>query len=220
MKKSTKVTLVVVGSLTVLGAVLATNVVAAQDEMPNLFSRAAEILGVEEDEMETAFNQAWEEEVNNMLEEGKITEEQAEKMLEHGFPFARRGKRRKMAGPQLVRSLADYLDLEVKDLIEQWSHADNLAQVIEENGKNAEQVEAFLIKEAKAKVDEAVESGKIDAERGEEIKEKIDERVPELLYELPAPPQVNPEDLPEPAFENIELPQGMPGMHMEKNLGI
>jgi ribosomal protein S20 len=191
MKKSTKITLAVLGTLTVAGGVFATSVLANEEQtLPTVFSRAAEILGVEEEEMDAAFDQAWQEQVDQLVEEGKITEDKAEKMKEHGYPFGRRFyKKKRHTRAHLVKTLSDELDMAPKELIEEWREAENLADVIKNQGKNVDEVKKVLIEEAETKIDEAVENGKIDEDKASTIKESLAEKVDKFLYEFPAPPQ-------------------------------
>jgi hypothetical protein len=191
MKKSTKIVLGILGVVTIAGSIAVSTSLAAEDgKVQNIFSRAAEILGVEEKEMEDAFEQAWQEEVSQLVEEGKITEEQAEKMLEKGF-FMPKGKsnRQRPRGARMLHELTEYLEMDIEEIVEQWQETETLAEVIKNNGKDPETVKAYLVDIAQNKIEEALDSGNIDAEKAEELTERTEDMIDKLIYELPAPPR-------------------------------
>jgi hypothetical protein len=142
-------------------AVLALGVVAiggaAADEHDGLvgsfLARVAEKLGVSEDELKTAIDEARDETIDEAVDEGLLTEEQAERLQEREFPL--RG--RLWHGPRHLHVLdaaAEVLEMEKDDLLEQLRDGNSLAEIAEAQGVSVEDFKAALLDQVKAQLDE------------------------------------------------------------------
>jgi hypothetical protein len=163
----------------------------------------AEHLGISRDELDDATRAAAIEQVDAALEAGRITEEEAERLKEQiesgevppffglpifphfsgprgdgerGFDF--RFEFRHDGGPAVGASLsaaAEYLGLTVDQIEGRLEDGETLAEIAKAEGKTVDGlVDAFLA-EAKERLDEAVEEGRLtNPERADEILERLE----------------------------------------------
>ncbi|MBN2100578.1 hypothetical protein JW710_01640 [Candidatus Dojkabacteria bacterium] len=196
MKKTHKTIIVAVAAVGTLigGALLAGKALAQMEESNTILSRAAEILGMDEDKITSAFTTARNERIDQMLEDGEITEEQADRMKENDFMFGM-GGHRGPGGPMglgRIEDLAEYLAMDRADLIEQWKDADNLATVIEAKGKSVDNVKQYLLEKLGEHLDEMVADEKITEDQAAERLENAEEHLDEFLNDMSAPPKGHP----------------------------
>jgi hypothetical protein len=186
-------------TLAVTAAVLAAAVgggaavAAAQDEegRPSGFLEAvARHLGISSEKLEDAVKAASLEQVDAALEEGKITEEQADELRER----IESGEAGPLFGPgafgfhglghglgDKLSATADYLGLSVEELQERLTDGRSLADIAEAEGKSVDGLEQAILAEARADLDEAVEAGRLTREHADEILERLREHVDELV---------------------------------------
>lgn len=84
----------------------------------------------------------------------------------------------KGAGPQ---ELAAFLGIDLETLKTAREEGKTLATVAQEAGKTRDQVEAFLVERAKAKLAEAVASGKLTQEQADQKAAELDTRIDQML---------------------------------------
>jgi hypothetical protein len=154
----------------------------------------ADKLGVSTQELEEAYKAAALERLDAAVEAGRITEEQAKALKEriesgdfrgHGFGFfgGGPGMHHGFGGHihMSISAAADYLGLEEAALAERLHNGESLAEVAKAEGKSVDGLESALIADAKAKLDQAVEDGRLtDAQRDaalSRLEEKIDDVV-------------------------------------------
>lgn len=160
---------------------------------------AAERLGVEPDELETALREAAVARVDEAVESGRLTEEQAAELKERirsgefGLPgIGLRGGPPGPGGPEhrgfghgpgLLEPAADYLGLEGDELRDRLSGGDSLAEIAEAEGKGVDGLVDALVAAARERLDEALEDGRLDETELEETVERIRERVEALVQD-------------------------------------
>jgi hypothetical protein len=155
---------------------------------------AAGRLGVEPGELEGALEEAAVARVEDALESGRLTEEQATELKERirsgqlGLPgLGFRGGAPGLGGPDahgfkhaglgLLEPAADYLGLEEEALRDRLSDGDSLAEIAEAEGKSVEGLVDALVAAARERLDD----GRLDESEREEMVERIRERVEDLV---------------------------------------
>jgi len=188
-KKILLITLTALAILGIWGFIIKVPVAAAKESGPSksIISRVAEILGIDSTNLVNAFKQAKAEKVDQALQDGKITQKQADKIKEKinnsefgGLKFGIRSELRNSLRNN-IQDLANYLDMDIKDLLDQFASGKTIASIVEENGKGVEEVKIYLIEKANGKIDKAVTDGKITQEQADKIKENLNERIDNFL---------------------------------------
>jgi hypothetical protein len=164
-------------------AVLALGVVAvggaAADEDDGLvgsfLGRVAEKLGVSEDELRTAIDDARGETLDEAVAEGRLTERQAERMQERGFPFA--GGRMLHGRGHVMDAVAEVLGMTPADLVAQLQDGNSLADVAEAQGMSVEDFKAALLAQVQAQLDELVAEGGLTQEQADEILQRTEDNI-------------------------------------------
>lgn len=192
-----------------VGAALAQD--AQQENGTSFLDRVAAKLGIDTPRLEQAIRDARNEEIDERVAAGDLTQEQAEALKERledlpadafGGPFRHKpGFGFKFSfGPPGVglcigfdsESLSEFLGITPEQLHEELQAEDaTLATVAEAHGKSREELRSFIEGEQKAKLDEAVEAGKITQERADELLADMRERIDELIdraFALPPKP--------------------------------
>jgi polyhydroxyalkanoate synthesis regulator phasin len=156
------------------------------------FDSLAEHLGITTEELEDAAKAAATDQVDAALEEGRITQEEAERLKEriqegdapflfgpalfgghhhHGWPL--RGMK--------VDAAAEYLGLTGAQLRNRLEEGQSLADIARAEGKSVDGLKQALVDEARQRLDEAVEEGELTRERADEMLERLRERIDELV---------------------------------------
>lgn len=163
---------------------------AAQD----VLDRAAQILGVGADDLEDALESATLEQIDERLEAGEITEEQAAALKDAaergGYPFpgggfrgpgGRGGFGGHPMGMDLFDAAAEYLDLSMDELREQMSDGQTLAEIAQESDKSVDELIDAIVAAQTASLDEAIDEGRITEEQRDRILEGLEDRVEDLV---------------------------------------
>ncbi len=181
------------GVVLVSSAIFATSALAASDNESgfNVFGRVAQILGIDESKLDDAFKTAREERIDYLVEEGRISEEEADRrkeMIENGdmgFGFrgkmAERGNALRRSGRVMMEDLADYLEIDEDELIDEIHDGKSIEDIVSENGKNIEQVKSYLIQKGREKIDELEADGKITQNQADFLKDRLETRVDMFL---------------------------------------
>ncbi len=165
----------------------------------------AERLGVTPDELEKAFKDARIAQIDKALADGKITEEEAQRMKEgiesgkgpfFGGPGLRGGPgfdgpHHRWSGPgggafhheppAFFGAAADYLGLSDAELRNALMEGESLADLAKEQGKSVDGLEDAIVESFSKQLDEAVAAGRITAEQKTEILDRFSEHVPDLV---------------------------------------
>jgi hypothetical protein len=154
----------------------------------------ANILGVTVDEYDAAVEQAQDQVVDEALEEGWLTEDQAERMRERmdeglgprgmdkGFMGPREGLTGR-GGDSLLGMIAEELDMSVRDLVAELEDGDGktLAEVASENGVDAEAIAENYLAQLEEDLTQAVADGKITQNQADWMLQQATESVPDQL---------------------------------------
>lgn len=176
------------------GALAQADTFSPKEESDALVADAAELLGVEPAELTVALRQAFSNRIDAAVEDGRLTEEQAERLkealeegdlpllhgswgghgpghgLHHGFPGG-------------LDAAADYLEMSEDELRAALRDGDTLADVAGEQGKDVDGLVSALVEAARADLDEAVEAGRMTEEMRASMLESLDERIRTLVTE-------------------------------------
>lgn len=181
---------------------------AAELQERSSLLEVAKFHGFDTDDLIDAFMEDHGERLDLAVDEGKITPERAETMVERFTEVARRalegefnpqnGMRRQAAhrindafarlGGNLVEVTADLLDIEPDDVVDQLTEGATLADLLEENGLTAQDLaDAYL--EARASIlEKLVEAGRITQERADQIMDAMESRIETALENGNWPP--------------------------------
>lgn len=154
-------------------------------EYRDLFLEAfASRLGVTLEKIKEAFSGAFSDALSQAVEEGALTQEQADQMQSHlterlnqgdlpGFfvPFGHPGGRfgpskHRMAGFGLP-AFAEALDMSETDLMSALREGKTIAAVAEEKGIDLSEVKASVLASAKEKLDQAVQDGRLTQDQAD-----------------------------------------------------
>jgi hypothetical protein len=192
--KSRKALAAVVAGVVVVGGGWAA-IASAQSDSNSpqaFFDAVAKHLGISSEELEEATKAAAIDQVDAALAEGKITEEQAERLKERiessetppffgpRFFGAHRGFHPHAPGDKLSAA-ADYLGLSVVELRERLRDGQSLADVAKAEGKSVEGLEQAILAAAKKKLDEAVSEGDLTQEQADDILDRIEAHVEDIV---------------------------------------
>ena len=183
----------------VLGAVSLGAVAYAQDDgsggpfdFGGRFREAvASILGISVEEYDAAVEQAREQVVGEALDEGWLTEEQAERMQERfeqgpggrmggGFMKAPRGFMGR-GGSSLIGVAAEALDMSFEDLHAELQDGKSIAEVAEAQGVDTQDIIDTYLAQLEENLTQAVEDGKITQNQADWMLEQATENAPEQL---------------------------------------
>jgi uncharacterized protein YidB (DUF937 family) len=180
------------------GAVAASRYLSPSEEAKAVFDDAASQLGVEPSELSDALKQALKNRVDQAVEDGRLTEEQAEELKDRidaseypllgGLGLFGRGPH---GGPgswrfghfghfALLETAASYLGLSEEDLREELRDK-TLAEIAKERGKTAGGLVEQLVATQTKRIDEAVADGRITQEQATELKAELEERMQALV---------------------------------------
>jgi polyhydroxyalkanoate synthesis regulator phasin len=204
MNRKTKIRSGVAGAVVLAVAVGAAGAVAAQraldarEASQAVIDDAAGQLGVEPSELSDALKEALKNRVDEAVEEGRLSEEQGAELKERidsgETPLIVPGLGRHGFGPGglghfgfglghfgKLEAAAEYLGLTQAEVRERLRDGDTLAEVAEAEGKPVQGLVDALVAEATAKIDEAVENGRLTEEQATELKDRLEERTRDLV---------------------------------------
>ncbi len=152
----------------------------------------AGILGITVEEYDAAVEKAQEQVVGEALEEGWLTEDQAERMRERmDQGFGPRGMDKGFIGPRggfmgrggesLIGMVAEELDMSVQDLMAELQDGKTLAEVASQNGVDVQAIADAYLAQLEEHLAQAVTDGKITQNQADWMLEQAKERVPDQL---------------------------------------
>lgn len=173
------------GVLAVGGA--ATSAQEGDGPIGSFLGKVAEKLGVTEDELKTAMNEAQIETIDEAVAEGRITEEQGDRLKERAedggrlFPgFHRPGLFHR--GAHFVGdAAAEVLGMSKDDLMAELKDGKSLAEVAEAQGMDVEDFKAALLDQIGKQLDELVADEKLTDEQAEGILQRIEESIDRIV---------------------------------------
>jgi hypothetical protein len=180
-------------------------IAASQADAPasSFFDAVARHLGISTEELEDATKAAAIDQVNQALEDGRITEEQAEELrsrIESGegpaffgpglFGFRGHGDLGDGPGaghhfflfhPDKLSAAADYLGLSEAELREQLADAKSLAEIAEAEGKAVDGLKQAILAGARSALGEAVANERLTQEQADAIHERLQSSIDDLV---------------------------------------
>jgi hypothetical protein len=186
------------------GAALATSLASdPADTSRAIIERAAEELGVDSEQLTDALRSASIEQIEEALDAGEISEEQAEALRERlessDWPLVGGLGHRGFFGPdefahggpgihfELVESAADYLGLTEDQIRSRLSNGRSLADIAEAQGKSVDGLVDVLVEAQETALDEAVDEGQITESQRDAMLEDLRERI-EFFVDQAMPP--------------------------------
>ncbi len=162
----------------------------------SFLAKVANKLGVSEDELKTALDEARTETIDEKVAAGLLTEEQAERLRERGeeggFPLPRPSGEGRFHPRQgvcqrgtglVIEAAAQVLGMPQEDLVQQLKDGNSLAQVAE--AKGVDEFTEALLEQVKVQLDEMVADGTITRERAERIFQGIEDRIDRIVHAQP-----------------------------------
>lgn len=202
MRKRTKLVAGAGAALAVAGAggAVAATQLTPSEESAAIVEDAAKQLGVEPERLSDALRQAFENRIDQAVEDGALSAEAAERLKERleagdvpllGAP-ALKGFRGHGFGHRLGHALrfglaaaADYLGLTTAELREQLREGKSLAEVAQDEGKTVDGLVDVLVREQTERLDQAVEEGRLTKAQRDEIVEGMRGRIEQMVEAEP-----------------------------------
>jgi uncharacterized protein YidB (DUF937 family) len=187
----------VVAGLGAAGAIAASKAFSPGDESKAVIDDAAAQLGIEPSELSDALKQALENRIDEAVDEGRLSDEQAERLKErleaNEYPllFGLGGVRLHHFGGlghrglglahfRILEAAASYLGMSEEELREAL-HDKTLGEIAKEKGKSAAGLVDQLVATQAKRIDEAVDDGKLTDEQAAELKEGLEDRMQALV---------------------------------------
>lgn len=170
-----------------------------QEKRDDFLGRVAGRLNVSLDQLKQAFKDAGIDTVNQALADGKITQDQANKMIDRinngqGLGLARffrdrRADRLQRLRAGIVRSSATALNMTPQDLRARLKAGDSIATVAASRNVSLDAVKTQITGDAKAKLDQIVANGKLTADQETNLLQKLSDGLDKILNKsrTPAP---------------------------------
>lgn len=196
---SRKLLVATVAGLAAVGG--GTAIAAAQTDSPasSLFDSVAEHLGISAEELEDATRAAAVDQVDQALEDGRISREQADELKSriesddfpsflvprllglggHGGPGGPGGHHLFLGGK--LASAAEFLGLTEAELREQLQDGKSLADVAEAEGKSIDGLKQAILAGAKSGLDEAVQDERLTQEQADAAYQRLESSVDEIV---------------------------------------
>ncbi|MCL6610595.1 MAG: YckD family protein [Peptococcaceae bacterium] len=147
----------------------------------NFIAKFAANLGVDQDKVTAALEATKKQMLEEAVQQGRITQEQADRMAANGGPwFGGFGKNfdRKpgFKGRGFNEDMAKALGLTQEQLKSEFDSGKRLPQIIEERGLTLEQFHQKMLEIKKESLSKAVSEGKLTQEQADKIIKKMEER--------------------------------------------
>ena len=172
------------------GAIAATGALSPKEQSEAIVNDAAVELGVQPSELTAALKTALKNQVDAAVADGRLTQAQAQAMKEridagevplfgpgpgpghhHGPPGLHGG----------LDSAADYLGLTEAQLRTALNGGTTLAQLAKDKGKSVDGLVAAMVADAKAKLAEAVEDGRLTQAESQEMQADLKARITAMV---------------------------------------
>jgi uncharacterized protein YidB (DUF937 family) len=148
-------------------------------------SKVAAKLGIGEDKLKTAVDEAYSETIDEQVAAGQLTQNQADRLKERGFDlapmFGPRGGRFGFGGVNLMESAATSLGISVDDLMTQLKDGKSLADVAGAQGISVDTLKADLLAQVKTKLDTSVSDGKITQSQADDSYSQTESNIDTII---------------------------------------
>ena len=179
-----------VAGLGAAGAIAASDIFSPGEESKAVIDDAASQLGVEPSELSDALKQALKNRVDEALDDGRLTQEQADELKERigadGYPLlsgrghGRPGGFGRHAHFELLATAASFLGMTEAELREELRDK-TLADIAREQGETAAGLVQQLVATQTKRIDAAVADGKLSEEHAAQLKADLAERMEALV---------------------------------------
>jgi len=186
---------ITVALLLALGALAVGGMVSAQESstpVQNYYQyfldRLAQVLGIDRARLDQAMKDASNQTVDRMVQDGRITQDQADwykQRIEqgNGFPYWGKGWGRgwyrhgwgKGWKSSMIPAAAEYLGLTTRELLDELSQGKTLAQIADEKGKDKEGLRQAMLQRLKKDLDQAVADGWITQSQADSIYQQAEQ---------------------------------------------
>ena len=149
-------------------------------------AKVAAKLGIGEDKLKTAVDEAYDETLDEAVTAGRLTQEQADTLKERGFDFAPQfgpgfGERGPRGGVQVMDAAATVLGMSVDDLMAELKDGKSLADVAAAKGISQEKLTADLLAQVKTQLDGLVSDGKLTQEQADNIYTQTESNIDQIV---------------------------------------
>jgi hypothetical protein len=186
--------------------------VARSAPMETFINKLAGRLGVTPDKLKTEVKNVQKEMVDEAVAAGRISKEAGDKLKERidagqpVFPRAGPGGPGRPGAPGKpgqpgrpgplfpglqveMKAIADFLGMTPQELGQELRSGKSLAQVAQAKGKSRDELKAFLVNQAKTRLDKAVADGKLTRERADAMLKRFEQQVDQLIDRIFTPGQ-------------------------------
>jgi polyhydroxyalkanoate synthesis regulator phasin len=171
--------------MTVGGAV--TSAQEGDGPIGTFLARVADKLGLSEEDLSTAVEQVQSEMMDEAVAEGRLTQEQADRLRERAaeggflFPFGGPGPGHAWGGPHGVvpEAAAEVLGMTQAELMEQLRDGSSLAEVAE--AKGVADFQSKLLAEVRSQLDGLVADGTLTQDQADNQYQRIEENIDSIV---------------------------------------
>ncbi len=146
-------------------------------------SKVAAKLGIGEDKLKTAVDEAYSETIDEQVAAGQLTQDQADRLKARGFElapmFAPRGGR--VGGAHLMESAATVLGISADDLMTQLRDGKSLADVAGAQGISVDKLKTDLLAQVKTELDTLVSDGKITQSQADDVYSRTESNIDTII---------------------------------------
>ena len=186
------VAIVAAAALAALGGGAAYGASQGGDPQEELLSKAAQRLNVTPEQLRSALEGAFGDQLDEAVRDGKLAQQQADRMKEalrdHGLPLfggpgGPGGPHVHLAGPigPALDAAADYLGLTRAELGRRLMNGRSLAEIASAEGKSVDGLEQAIVDAAEQELDEAVRDGDLTDAQRDALLRRLREHVDELV---------------------------------------
>ena len=147
----------------------------------SFLAKVADKLGISEEELETALDEARTETIDEAVAEGRLTEEQAERARESGFPLRTRFRGAGEHKGYVIEAAAQVLSMSQEELKDELKDGSSLAEVVEAQGMTVDDFKAELLIQLQALLDSDVADGTLTQEQADNIFGCAEEKIDSIL---------------------------------------
>jgi polyhydroxyalkanoate synthesis regulator phasin len=145
-------------------------------------AKVAAKLGIGEDKLTTAVDEAYDETLDEAVAAGRLTQDQADILKERGFDFAPPpGERGHRGGVRVMDAAATVLGMGVDDLMTELKNGKSLADVAEAKGISVEKLTDDLLAQVKTQLDGLVSDGKLTQEQADNIYTQTESNIDQIV---------------------------------------
>ncbi len=172
---------VVLGLATVAIGGAMTSAQEGDGPIGSFLAKVADKLGISEEELETAIDEARTETIDEAVAEGRLTEEQAERARESGFPLRRRFRGAGEHKGYVIEAAAQVLSMSQEELKDELKDGNSLAEIVEAQGMTVDDFKAELLIQLQALLDSDEADGTLTQEQADRIFGCAEEKIDSIL---------------------------------------